>query len=168
MSHSFSTASLMGFESSFDIHLTRLARKINDQNGRVFNLKDYLACYAFDIIGQLAFDTDLGTLDKEPSLEKLSPIPDHIWVACLFGMMPSLLPYSMKIGNRLPIPGLRRLLLSRKALASQTTDYVMEAIKRHKNGAKDTLLSSLLEATDPETGTALTSEEVCSEAFALL
>jgi cytochrome P450 len=167
MAHSFSTASLLRLEATFDHHLARLVKNVDSQKGQAFDLKEYVSCYAYDLIGELAFDADFKT-QENPSTEKLPPIPDHIWVGCMYGLFPTLLPYSMILGNRLPIPGLHQLVASRKQLRSQTSEYVRAAMSKHKDGERESLLALLMEATDPETGAALTFDEISSEAFAFL
>ncbi|KAH8820178.1 cytochrome P450 [Xylogone sp. PMI_703] len=167
MSHSFSTATLLKFEPTFDKHLDRLYRNVEGSAGQVFDMKAFGSCYAYDIICELAFEKDFNTQDH-PSLEKIPRIADHILVGALYGLVPSLLPYSMKIGNRLPLPGLQKLLASRRGLSAQANEYVKAAIEKHKEGERESLLANILEARDPETGARLTIEEICSESFAFL
>lgn len=167
MAHSFSTATLLKFEDTFDKHLGRLFDNIEQSDGKVFDIKVFGSCYAYDVICELAFEKDFNT-QAQPSLEKLPPIPDHILVGCLYGLVPSLLPYSMRLGNTLPIPGLQKLLKSRRQLSAQATEYVNAAIEKHNDGDRESLLANILEARDPETGKRLTIEEICSESFAFL
>src|SRR5262249_8737669 len=123
MAHSFSMATLLKFESTFNKHLDRLFKNVEQSAGRVFDIKEFASCYAYDIIGDLAFDKDLHTQDH-PSRDKLPPIADHILVGALYGLVPSLMPYSMRLGNKLPIPGLQKLFTSRRQLSAQATEYV--------------------------------------------
>ncbi|KAL1859975.1 hypothetical protein Plec18170_001923 [Paecilomyces lecythidis] len=167
MAHSFSTATLLKFEDTFDKHLTRLYKNVEQSGGKVFDIKTFASCYAYDVICELAFEKDFNT-QAEPSLEKLPPIPDHILLGCLYGLVPSILPYSMQIGDRLPVPGLQKLLNSRRKLATQAAEYVKAAIEKHKEGDRESLLANILEAKDSETGANLTTAEICSEAFAFL
>ncbi|KAH8889199.1 cytochrome P450 [Thozetella sp. PMI_491] len=167
MSHSFSQAGILKFEPIFDKHLSRLLQNIEQSVGRIFDIKELVACYAYDVIGELAFDQDFNTQDN-PTVKNLPPIPDHILLSSLFGLVPSLLPYSITLSKYLPIPQLQRLLASRKLLYAQTVSYVQHAIETHVDGDRGTLLASILEAKDPDTGSKLTRDEVCSEAFVLL
>lgn len=167
MSHSFSMATVLKFEPSFNRHLDQLFSNVEQSTGQVFDLKEFLSCYAYDVIGELAFEKDFNTQDQ-PSTDKLPGIPDHIWISCLYGMVTSLLPYSMKIGNKLPIAGLQKLLTSRRELSAQTAGYVKAAAEKHKQGERESLLANVLEAKDPDTGVSLTMEEICGEAFAFL
>lgn len=167
MSHSFSSASLLQFEATFDRHLNRLFKNVEDRAGDILDIKEFVACYAYDLIGDLAFDKDFNTQHR-PSADKLPRISDHILIGCLYGLVPTLLPYSMWIGNRLPLPGFQKLLKSRQQLSTQTAEYVKAAIEKHTDGGRESLLANILEAKDPETGASLTTEEICSEAFAFL
>lgn len=169
MAHSFSMATLLKFEPTFDKHLNRLFANIerSSSSGQVFDIKDFLACYAYDVIGELAFEKDFDT-QSHPSKDTLPPIPDHILIGTLYGLVPSLMPYSMRLGNKLPIPGLQKLFESRRRLSEQTAEYVRAAIEKHKEGDRESLLANVLEARNPETGARLTTEEICAEAFAFL
>ncbi|KAF2105145.1 cytochrome P450 [Rhizodiscina lignyota] len=167
MAHSFSTATVLKFESTFNKHLDRLFHNVEQSVGKTFDMKEFASCYAYDVIGELAFDKDLNT-QQHPSRDNLPPIPDHILLGSLYGLVPSMMPYSMKIGNRLPIPGLQKLLASRRQLSAQAANWVKTSIEKHSEGDRGSLLASILEARDPDTGARLTAEEICSEAFAFL
>jgi benzoate 4-monooxygenase len=161
-------ATLLKFEGRFGKHLHRLFANIEQQpEGQVFDLKESVARYAYDVISDLAFEKDLNT-QSNPEANELPPIPDHILIGTMYGMVASLLPYSIRIGNKLPIPSLQKLLQSRKLLSQKASEYVNDAIEDHKAGEKETLLDNLLEAKDPSTGAPLTPAEVSSEAFAFL
>lgn len=161
-------ATLLKFEDRFGKHLHRLFANFEQQaKGQVFDLKRSVACYAYDVISDLAFEKDLNT-QSNPAANELPPIPDHILIGTMYGMVSSLLPYSIRIGNKLPIPSLQKLLQSRKLLSQKASEYVNSAIEKHKEGEKETLLDNLLEAKDPSTGAPLTPTEVSSEAFAFL
>lgn len=168
MSHSFSTATLLQYEDRFNKHLHRLFHNIEQQaEKQAFDLKSFVAHYTYDVISDLAFEKDLNT-QSNPAAHQLPPIRDHILIGTLYGMASSLLPYSMRIGNKLPIPGLQVLIQSRKNLSQKASEYVGDAIGNHKEGRQETLLGTLLEARDPTTGASLTPAEVSSEAFAFL
>jgi cytochrome P450 len=167
MSQAFSSATLVKFESTFHKHLDRLFRNVESTNGKSFDVKEFVSCYSYDVISELAFDKDRN-IQREPSNDKIPPIPDHVLLGNIYGLMPSLMPYSMRIGNKLPIPGFQKLLASRRQVSSQAAEYVKSAIETHREGERETLLANILEARDPETGARLTTEEICGEAFAFL
>jgi benzoate 4-monooxygenase len=167
MAHSFSTATLLQFEGTFNKHLDRLFTNVEHSVGTTFDMKELVACYTYDVICELAFDRDVNT-QAAPSKDSLPRIPDHILLGALYGHMSSLLPYSMRLGDKLPIPGLQKLLASRRQLAKQTGEWVRSAMETHNKGDRETLLANIFEAEDPETGARLTIDEICAEAFAFL
>lgn len=167
MSHSFSTATLMRFEAKFNTHLDRLYANVEKTNGNPFDIKELFACYAYDVISDLAFDKDFRT-QSDPTTEALPSIADHILIGVMYGMVSWLMPYSIRIGNKLPFPSLQKLIRSRRELSQRAAQYVGAAIESHKGGSKETLLDNLLEAKDPETGASLTPTEISSEAFSFL
>ncbi len=74
----------------------------------------------------------------------------------------------MRIGKYLPFPSLQRLLKSRRSLKERTYTHVAAEMKKEKNPGQHSLLTSLIDTKDPETGEALTQDDVSSEAFAFL
>ena len=171
MAHGFSSASLKTMEGIFDRHLQNLRDKIDGYctSGEAFDLKAQIAYYAYDVLGELAFSTQFNS-QKQDDPSKLPPINDHIFLACIYGSLPGLLPYSMRMANSLPFPWLRSLLASRKYLRDTTFRCVSEEIAREKPADDKTqnLLTSLISAKDPESGQSLTKEDICTEAFAYI
>ncbi|KAK5991528.1 Cytochrome P450 monooxygenase [Cladobotryum mycophilum] len=167
MANSFSTANVLKFEALFNKHINRLYNNVEQTAGKVFDIREYIACYAYDFIGELAFDKDLNT-QAQPDREKLPPIAEHTLLACMLGMFPGLLPYSMLLAPYVPIPALQKLIAGRGELARQTASFVIASKNNHVEGVRSTLLDNMLEAKDPETGARLSIEELCSEAFTFL
>ncbi|OCT51550.1 putative benzoate 4-monooxygenase cytochrome P450 [Cladophialophora carrionii] len=167
MAHSFSVASLSQMESIYDAHIKNLLDAIDAKGSEPFNLKDLFGYYAFDIIGELVFHTDFGS-QKAQDPAQLPPINEHIFLGCIFGMLPSLLPYSMRIANYLPIPWLQDLLNSRKRLKDRTSECLDREMSRQKTSEKQSILTRLIQAKDPETGEDLPKVAIASEAFAFL
>lgn len=170
MAHSFSRTSLAQMESIFDRHihtlLTTIARRCGDER---VDLKELIAYYTYDVMGELIFNADFAAQKKQDSAQ-LPPINEHIFLGCLYGMLPSLLPYSMTLSKYIPWPRLQHLLRSRKMLRDQTARHVKQEIQREKQGTQktQTIPHRLIQATDPETGERLTEEQIDSEAFAFL
>jgi benzoate 4-monooxygenase len=167
MAHSFSVASLSQMESIYNTHIKNLLDAIDAKGSEPFNLKDLFGYYAYDVIGELVFHSEFGT-QKAQDPTQLPPINEHIFLGCMFGMLPSLLPYSMRIANYLPIPWLQNLLNSRKKLKEKTTACLDREMSRTKTSEKDSILTRLIRAKDPETGEDLPKVAVASEAFAFL
>jgi cytochrome P450 len=167
MAHSFSIASLSQMESIYNTHIRNLLDAIEAKDGKPFDLKPLLGFYAYDLMGELAFHSQFGS-QKAQDPAQLPPINEHILLSCMFGMLPSLLPYSMRIANYLPIPWLQNLLASRKALKEMTSACLAREMSRVKGTEKDSLLTRLILAKDPETGEPIPEVAVASEAFAFL
>ncbi|KAF2092698.1 cytochrome P450 [Rhizodiscina lignyota] len=171
MAHGFSTASMTAMETVFDRHALNLRTKLDKyaETGEIFDLKTVLAFYAYDVLGELAFSTQFNSqVQDDPEL--LPPINDHIFLASLYGSLPSLLPYSMRWSQYLPIPWLQGLMRSRLKIRNTVSECVGKEIREQTNrpDKSKNLLTQLIAATDPETGAKLTEEEICSEAFAFL
>lgn len=170
MAHSFSLTSLAQMESIFDRHIQELLTTIAQHCGdEAFDLKELIAYYTYDIMGELIFNADFGAQRKQDPAQ-LPPINEHIFLGCLYGMLPSLLPYSMALSKYIPWPWLQHLLRSRKMLRDQTALHVLQEMQREKQGVQETqtILHRLIQATDSETGERLTEEQIDSEAFAFL
>jgi benzoate 4-monooxygenase len=151
MAHSFSIASLTQMESIYNTHIKNLLDAIDAKGGEPFDLKTLLGFYAYDIMGELVFHSEFGT-QKAQNPAQLPPINEHIFLSCMFGMLPSLLPYSMRIANYLPIPWLQHLLDGRKALKEKTSACLTREMSRQKSTEKHSILTRLINAKDPETG----------------
>ncbi|KAK0755827.1 hypothetical protein N5P37_011608 [Trichoderma harzianum] len=172
MAHSFSTASLISMEEIFDRHVMQMRDKLDRyaKSGEKLNLKKIIAFYAYDVLGELAFDTQFESQVKDDE-SNLPPINDHIFLGCLYGSLPSLLPYSMKLSGFLPIPWLQTLNRSRQSIRNTVARCVStmfgETLENDEKKS-NTLLSQLMKAKDPETGKKLTVTEISSEAFGFL
>lgn len=117
-------------------------------------------------VGELVFHDDFGSQESQDP-KNLPPINEHVFLGCLYGTLPSLLPYSMQISSYLPIPWLQELLKSRRALRDKTSACLSREMSRAKTSEKHSILTRLIRAKDPETGEELPEVSVASEAFAL-
>ena len=171
MAHGFSAKSLAQMEPVFDRHALNLRKAIDRyaDSGETFDIKEVIAYYAYDVLGELAFSTQFNSQDlQDPKL--LPPINEHILLASVFGCFPALLPYSMRLARFLPFSWLKTLLASRARIQQQVAECVRLAISEQKSGQNDgkTLLTQLIAAKDPETQAELSEQEICSEAFGFL
>ncbi|KAJ9641648.1 hypothetical protein H2204_002710 [Knufia peltigerae] len=167
MAHSFSTASLTQMESIFDRRINHLVRTMDSFGDTPFDLKEMMGYYTYDLMGELIFNAEFGTMQAQDP-QNLPPINEHIFLGCMYGMLPSLLPYSMQLFPRIPLPWLQRLMAGRKKLRDQTTKHVAVELAKDKTEIRHNILSRLTHAKDPETGEELTEAEISSEAFAFL
>ncbi len=124
-----------------------------------------MAFYSYDVIGELAFSRKFNTQQHSRS-EELPPINDHILLGCTYGMLPGLLPWSMKLSAYIPWPWLQGLLKSRIHLRNLTRECVEE--RMNDKISEPDLLSRLINAKDQDTGARLTLSDVASEAFGFL
>ncbi|OBS16909.1 hypothetical protein FPOA_12545 [Fusarium poae] len=149
MAHAFSLQSIKEMEHFIDKHILKLQKNLNyfADTKQEFDLKDLIAFYVLDVLGELAFSKSFDSQDEQ-DISRLPPINDHIYLACLVGMTPDALPWIKKLLPWIPLPWLRRLL-------------------RARTDRKD-LLSCLLVAKDPETGAKLTELDINTEAFAMI
>jgi cytochrome P450 len=167
MAHSFSQASLQNLEPIFDRHISKLMDAIDSHGSDAFDLKELFGYYTYDVMGELIFNADFGSQEaQDPGL--LPPINEHIWLGCLYGMLPALLPYSMRLSSWVPLPWLRDKLESRAALRKKTSEHVAAELARDKTVERQNILNCLVHAKDPETGESLTEDAISSEAFAFL
>lgn len=166
MAHSFSTNSLTDMESTFDRHVENLRQKLDKYvaSGETFDLKNLIAFYGYDVLGELAFSVDFHSQEKDDS-KNLPPINDHILLGCLYGSLPGILPWSMILSNYMPFSWLRELIKSRQKIRRTVARCVEE--KTSESSGK-TLLTNLKKAKDPETGKELSNIEISSEAFGFL
>ena len=167
MAHSFSQASLMQMEHVFDRHIEKLLAAIDAQGRNPFDLKELLAYYTYDVMGELIFNADFGSQDAHDP-NQLPPINNHIWLGCLYGMLPALLPYSMRLSPWIPLPWLQDKLVSRRALRDTTAAHVAAELARDKTVERQNILNRLVNARDPDTGAGLPDDAISSEAFAFL
>jgi benzoate 4-monooxygenase len=168
MAHAFSLQSIKEMEPLIDKHV-KLLRENLDQaadSGVVVDLKELIAYYVLDVLGDLAFSQSFDS-QKIKDENKLPPINDHIYLACLLGQMPELLPYLKKICAYTPLPWFQRLFAARRKLVELTANCVRRRLDEKSAGRKD-LLSCLIDAVDPDTGARLTELDINTEAFAMV
>jgi hypothetical protein len=167
MAHSFSAASLKDMEYIFDSHIAVLLQRLDKSaaSGQALDLKEVISFFTYDMIGELAFGTNFGS-QKAGDPENLSPIPDHVLLACMIGIMYSLLPYSKALVAWLPFVWCRRLINGRTKLRDQAVSCVDAAAS--KDGGSKNLLTHLIQANAPDTGASLTRADISSEAFGFL
>lgn len=168
MAHAFSMQSIREMEHFVDRHILNFRRNLDrfcDSN-EDFDLKDMIAFYVFDVLGELAFSRSFNS-QEERNVARLPPINNHIYLACLMGMTPDALPWIKKVLPFIPIPWLQRLFNARAQLRNLTAACVRQRIEAGSSDRKD-LLSSLLVAVDPETGSKLTELDINTEAFGMM
>ncbi|KAF9771807.1 hypothetical protein IL306_010532 [Fusarium sp. DS 682] len=168
MAHTFSLQSIKEMEHSLNKHILKLQKNLDhfSDTEQDFDLKEIIAFYVFDMLGELAFSRSFDSQDeRDPS--RLPPIKDHVYLACLIAMTPDALPWIKKVLPYIPLPWLQRLLHARAQLRNLAVACVRRRIDNKSTDSKD-LLSCLLNATDPETGARLTELDINTEAFGMM
>jgi cytochrome P450 len=168
MAHTFSLQSIKEMEEHIDQHLQQFRRNLDAfaDSGDAFDLKELIAFFVLDVLGDLAFRCRFDS-QREKMASKLPPINDHIFLSCLLGMLPDLMPFLKAALPWTPLPWLQKLLKSRQELKSITTQCVSARIQ-DKNAARKDLITSLINAVDPQTGRKLTELDIQTEAFAFM
>lgn len=116
-------------------------------------------------MGDLAFDNPFGA---QLAHTKVPNWNDHFFLGCLYGMLPSLLLWSMEIGNLIPLPWFRDLVKSRQIMRDQTIACVTRSLCVSEKQDNRSLLSYVIEARDPVTGEKLSMVDIYTEAFGFL
>ncbi|KAH7247760.1 cytochrome P450 [Fusarium solani] len=168
MAHAFSLQSIKEMEQYIDEHLVQFRRNLDEysKTGQVFDLKELIAFFVLDVLGDLAFRCQFNSqVDQDAS--KLPPINDHIFLACLLGMIPDLMPFIKAISPWTPVPWLQQLLAARRDLKNLTAKCVSSRMADTGAARKD-LITSLINAVDPQTGARLTELDIQTEAFAFI
>lgn len=130
------------------------------------DLKQALSFYGYDVTGHSAFNTQYNTqVINDP--DELPPLNDYFSLGNMYGSVANLLPH---IRTLTPWhPWVNHLHKSRATLAQNASDRVADAIRNHKSDENiPTLLTSLIDARDPEIGVKLNVTEINSEVFAFL
>jgi cytochrome P450 len=140
-------------------HLKGLAKM-----GEVFNLKAIISCFVLDILGEVAFRRTFNA-QAAGAAGEIEAINDHIFLSCVIGelqcqdLLKILVAWS-------PIPWIRRLVKSRAHLKATCANCVRQNLENRSE--RPDLLTSLINAKDPETGEKLTELDINTEAFAML
>ncbi|KAF5589958.1 cytochrome P450 monooxygenase [Fusarium pseudocircinatum] len=160
--------SIKEMEHFVDDHIVKLRRNLDHfyDTNQDFDLKHMIAFYVFDVLGELAFSRSFNSQD-ERDLARLPPINDHVYLAYLMGMTPDAVPWIKKVLPFTAVPWLRRLFSARAQLRDLAAACVRQRIEAGSSNRKD-LLSFLLGAVDPETGSKLTRLDINTEAFDMI
>lgn len=138
--------------------------RVYAETGEAFDLKNAISLYVLDILGEVAFGKSFNVQAKGES-EEIKAIEDHLLLSGVIGELP--LQSITKLLSRMsPVPWMRQLMKSRNRLKEICSKCVKSKMGSHEN--RPDLLKSLVEATDPETKSRLTEQEINSEAFAVL
>jgi len=168
MAHAFTLQSMKDMEPFIDKHIKQYRANLDHaaDSGTVADFKELNAYFVLDVLGELAFSQSFDSQSLQDK-SNLPPINDHIYLACLLGSMPAIMPYIKKASPYIPLPWLQRLLAARKKLRDLTARCVRTRLREKLSGRKD-ILTSLINAVDPDTGARLTELDISTEAFAMV
>ncbi|KAJ3948563.1 uncharacterized protein N0V96_002820 [Colletotrichum fioriniae] len=160
--------SIKEMEQHIDVHMLQFRKNLDEysQTGEIFDLKELIAFFVLDVLGDLAFRCQFDS-QIEKDISKLPPINDHIFLACLMGMIPDFMPFIKSVSPWIPILWLQRLLAARQSLKNLTAQCVKSRIADTGAARKD-LITSLINSVDPDTGSKLTELDIQTEAFAFM
>ncbi|KAF4889145.1 Bifunctional cytochrome P450/NADPH--P450 reductase [Colletotrichum fructicola] len=155
-------------ELHIDSHMLEFRKNLDEysRTHETFDLKELIAFFVLDVLGDLAFRYQFDSQIEKNTL-KLPPINDHIFLACLMGMIPNFMPFIKAISPWTPIPWVQGLLAARQNLKNLTIECVRSRMANPGAARKD-LITSLINAQDPETGSKLTELDIQTEAFAFI
>ena len=167
MAHSFSTASMARMDEIFDRNVVNIRSKLDKYaaSGETFDLATVFAFFGHDVNGELSYSTQFDSQNKDDPAN-LPPINEHILLSCLIGAIPALKPLVVKYGPSLP--WVRDMIESRKLLRDTAAANTAREFQNQADTKNYNLLTSLIQAKDPETGQTLEEVDVATEAFAFL
>ncbi|KIW17543.1 hypothetical protein PV08_04737 [Exophiala spinifera] len=166
--HAFSVNALKSMEPIFNQNISNLISKFGAcaDSAAIVDLKIVFTYYAYDLTGKLAFNEDFNTQVTDDE-NLVPPFSDHFLLGNMYGSVANLLPWIRDWTAWHPF--VKRIIQSRRQMGLQAARCVNKAIAHHKKDESvRTLLTSLIDAKDPETGATLTADEINSEAFGFL
>lgn len=169
-------------EQYLDMNIRIMRRKIAKfaAQEQVFDLQKVLHYYTIDVLGELAFGQSFGaqlTNDEEEAL--VPPVVEHSWLAAVTGAWPSMTATLKRLLPWIPHTGLQKLVKGRKEcvdLAAQCVQRSVDVLRRNTasdyeksvSAERKDILTSLIQARDPETGEQLRQVDLETEAFGFM
>ncbi|KAK8221457.1 cytochrome P450 [Phyllosticta capitalensis] len=141
----FSMQSVAQMQPHIDACLTKLMARLDraaDARETV-NLKDWVAFFVIDVLGELAFARSFRMLEQGDA-GALPPLKEHLMLAMLSGQLPWLVPYVNKYLGYLPIPYLQHVIRGRGKLRQMAIDCVNARLGNPDPTRRD-LLAKLIE-----------------------
>lgn len=163
----FSDSYLRKMEVYIDSRYAVLRRQLDGfaRSGEVFDLRKYITYCIVDILGELAFGSDLGNqAAADPA--KIPPVSDALYGAILAGQIPWAAEIITFVATHMPLKKIKKLMEGR--------DHIMEvAVRNFQARAKkpierDDMLGRIMAAQEEKTGEPLTTAQVLAEAFTLV
>lgn len=171
-------SSIKEFEKLLDLNIALLSDKILNyaKSGEAFDIRTLILFYINDVLGEVAFGQSFG-LQETDDIERVPPVAEHTLLASAVGSWPRMIRFLNKWLPVLPIPPIQALFKGRQAVAAMAVPCVKRRVsqlrvaretgERPKDQRKD-LLTSLILARDPETGSLIPEEILLTEAFGFM
>jgi cytochrome P450 len=171
MAHGFSQKAILDMKDILDGRLTVLCDRLTSfaQTGEAFDLKDAIARYVVDILGEVAFSFSFNA--QIPGAGEFENVPSAINGHVLMGSIIGELPFqtlNKKLLAWSPVRWMREIVSNRKLLRDTCARCVETRIARGPADGRKDLLQSLIQAKDPETGAGLTTVDINTEAFGMM
>ncbi|KAI0133752.1 benzoate 4-monooxygenase cytochrome P450 [Xylariales sp. AK1849] len=180
MAHSFSISSVKGMEQYLDANIDIMRQKITKyaDEQQIFDLQKVLHYYTIDVLGELAFSRSFGAqISDDESL--VPPVVEHSWLAACTGAWPGMTATLKRWLPCIPHSGLRAMFKGRAEcveLAAESVQQRLDALNQSKERDSESairsrrkdILTSLIQATDPETGEHLRQVDLETEAFGFI
>ncbi|KAK7531507.1 cytochrome P450 [Phyllosticta citribraziliensis] len=141
----FSMQSVVQMEPHIDACLAELISRLDRaaDAGETINLKDWVAFFVIDVLGELAFARSFGMLEQG-DVNAMPPLKDHLMLAMLSGQLPWLVPYVNRYLGHVPVPFVQRVLKGRGKLRQMAIDCVTARLSKPDPTRRD-LLAKLIE-----------------------
>jgi hypothetical protein len=178
MSHGFSAVSLTKMEHIFDRHASGMIKKLDRvaESGKPFDLSGIFKFYAQDTNRELSFSMQYHLQDKG-DISLWPPMNLYITISKICGYVPGLLGPVVNYGPYVPYlsDGLRsRNGLIQDAIRNSSFEFEKRRVKHAEETFEDddntrvNLLTSLVNAKDPETGEMLDLIDIAGEAMSFV
>ncbi|KAK0105970.1 hypothetical protein ONS95_004479 [Cadophora gregata] len=169
-SNGFSLQSVAAMEPFMDSCLRHLLHRLDKAaaTGEEIDLKEWIAFFVMDVLGELAFSGSFGVLESGDAT-LMPPVREHVLLGTTSGHLPWLIPYINKVVPYLPIPALQKMIKGRTGLRELAVASVERRMKSQSQ-RKD-LLGRLLQELDQgqdSKGNALDIKDIQTEAFGFI
>ncbi|KAI1879080.1 hypothetical protein JX265_003257 [Neoarthrinium moseri] len=180
MAHSFSIATVKGMEQYLDTNIAIMRQKIAKyaSEQQAFDLCQVLHYYTIDVLGELAFGQSFHAQINDDE-KSVPPVVEHSWLAAITGAWPMMTAILKRWLPFIPQPGLQKLFRGRADCAKLAARNVQRNLgeqrvteqayeKAPPSQERRDIITSLIKATDPQTGKHLAQKDLESEAFGFI
>ncbi|KAF2736252.1 cytochrome P450 monooxygenase [Polyplosphaeria fusca] len=175
VAHSYSSASLYGFESIIDATLDKFFAKIQPfaDAGTPFDIYFWYELFTMDLMGELALGKSFGVLDEGRATRYGTLVEQSQRFANYSGLLP-FGKWNVRALSWVPIPSIQKLYKARLEYieyARQALQGRWDASRQQKQPdgkPRQDIMQRFIEARDPETGKSMDFNELRAECSSLL